>query len=68
MCQCIMFTAPVQVPVGAGVALANQYLGTGGICVALYGDGAANQVTDNPAYVAHSVFAVMYSVVVEILQ
>ncbi|KAA0201801.1 hypothetical protein HAZT_HAZT006471 [Hyalella azteca] len=31
------------VPVGAGVALANQYLGNGGICVALYGDGAANQ-------------------------
>ena len=33
-----------QVPVGAGVALANQYLGNGGICVSLYGDGAANQV------------------------
>lgn len=32
-----------QVPVGAGVALANQYLGNGGICVSLYGDGAANQ-------------------------
>ncbi|XP_066948286.1 probable pyruvate dehydrogenase E1 component subunit alpha, mitochondrial isoform X1 [Macrobrachium rosenbergii] len=32
-----------QVPVGAGVALANKYLENGGICVALYGDGAANQ-------------------------
>jgi len=32
-----------QVPVGAGVALANQYLGNGGICMAFYGDGAANQ-------------------------
>ncbi|KAK7069037.1 Pyruvate dehydrogenase E1 component subunit alpha, somatic form, mitochondrial [Halocaridina rubra] len=32
-----------QVPVGAGVALAQQYLGNGGLCIALYGDGAANQ-------------------------
>jgi len=32
-----------QVPVGAGVALANQYLGNGGICMSFYGDGAANQ-------------------------
>ncbi|KAG7159974.1 pyruvate dehydrogenase E1 component subunit alpha-like 2, partial [Homarus americanus] len=32
-----------QVPVGAGVALANKYLENGGINVALYGDGAANQ-------------------------
>ncbi|KAK3869518.1 hypothetical protein Pcinc_025181 [Petrolisthes cinctipes] len=32
-----------QVPVGAGVALANKYLDNNGICVALYGDGAANQ-------------------------
>jgi len=32
-----------QVPVGAGVALANQYLGNGGINMAFYGDGAANQ-------------------------
>ena len=28
---------------GAGVALAQKYLGSDGICVALYGDGAANQ-------------------------
>ncbi|KAK8734138.1 hypothetical protein OTU49_006036 [Cherax quadricarinatus] len=35
-----------QVPVGAGVALANKYLENGGICVALYGDGAANQRLD----------------------
>ncbi|XP_043928208.1 pyruvate dehydrogenase E1 component subunit alpha, mitochondrial-like [Protopterus annectens] len=32
-----------QVPLGAGVALACKYNGTGGICVVLYGDGAANQ-------------------------
>ncbi|XP_063852847.1 probable pyruvate dehydrogenase E1 component subunit alpha, mitochondrial isoform X1 [Scylla paramamosain] len=32
-----------QVPVGAGVALANKYLGRKAICVSLYGDGAANQ-------------------------
>lgn len=35
-----------QVPVGAGVALANKYLNNNGICVALYGDGAANQVRE----------------------
>ena len=32
-----------QVPLGAGIALAGQYLNNGTICVALYGDGAANQ-------------------------
>lgn len=32
-----------QVPLGAGVALASKYLGTGGVCFALYGDGASNQ-------------------------
>nr|AEE61815.1 unknown [Dendroctonus ponderosae] len=32
-----------QVPLGVGVALAAQYKGTDGVCVALYGDGAANQ-------------------------
>ncbi|VVC40022.1 Dehydrogenase, E1 component,Thiamin diphosphate-binding fold,Pyruvate dehydrogenase (acetyl-transferring) [Cinara cedri] len=32
-----------QVPLGAGVALAAKYLGTGGVCFALYGDGASNQ-------------------------
>ena len=30
-------------PLGAGIALAHQYRGNGQICVALYGDGAANQ-------------------------
>lgn len=32
-----------QVPLGAGIALANKYTGNGGTCFALYGDGAANQ-------------------------
>ena len=32
-----------QVPIGAGVALAHQYQGKKNVCVALYGDGAANQ-------------------------
>lgn len=32
-----------KVPLGAGVALACQYKGNGGMCLALYGDGAANQ-------------------------
>ncbi len=33
-----------QVPLGAGVALACKYMGKNELCVALYGDGAANQV------------------------
>nr|CAI5851545.1 unnamed protein product [Callosobruchus analis] len=32
-----------QVPLGAGIALALKYKGTDGVCIALYGDGAANQ-------------------------
>ncbi|SPP79020.1 pyruvate dehydrogenase E1 component subunit alpha, mitochondrial-like [Drosophila guanche] len=32
-----------QVPLGAGVALTSKYLQDGGVCLALYGDGAANQ-------------------------
>lgn len=32
-----------QVPLGAGIAFAAKYKGTDGVCVALYGDGAANQ-------------------------
>lgn len=32
-----------QVPLGVGIAFAQKYQGTDGICVALYGDGAANQ-------------------------
>ncbi|MCL4136538.1 UNVERIFIED_CONTAM: hypothetical protein GTU68_053554, partial [Idotea baltica] len=39
-----------QVPVGAGLALASKYLNTGGICIALYGDGAANQGQIYEAY------------------
>lgn len=32
-----------QVPLGAGIALAFKYRKTDNLCVALYGDGAANQ-------------------------
>ncbi|XP_023013052.1 probable pyruvate dehydrogenase E1 component subunit alpha, mitochondrial isoform X2 [Leptinotarsa decemlineata] len=32
-----------QVPLGVGIGLAAKYKGTDGVCVALYGDGAANQ-------------------------
>jgi len=32
-----------QVPLGAGLAFAHKYKGDGGVCFALYGDGAANQ-------------------------
>jgi pyruvate dehydrogenase E1 component alpha subunit len=32
-----------QVPLGAGVALAHKYKGDGGVCIAAFGDGAANQ-------------------------
>lgn len=38
-----LFTINLQVPLGAGVAFAAKYLGTGGVCFALYGDGASNQ-------------------------
>ncbi len=32
-----------QVPVGAGLAFANQYLGKNNVTICLYGDGASNQ-------------------------
>ena len=32
-----------QVPLGAGLAFAHQYRGDGGLCLAYFGDGAANQ-------------------------
>jgi len=32
-----------QVPLGAGIAFAHKYKDEGNICIALYGDGAANQ-------------------------
>lgn len=28
---------------GAGIAFAQKYMNTGGVCIALFGDGAANQ-------------------------
>nr|XP_029721054.1 pyruvate dehydrogenase E1 component subunit alpha type II, mitochondrial isoform X1 [Aedes albopictus] len=32
-----------QVPLGVGIAFAAKYKGTNGVCIAAYGDGAANQ-------------------------
>ncbi|XP_033192956.1 putative pyruvate dehydrogenase E1 component subunit alpha, mitochondrial isoform X1 [Bombus vancouverensis nearcticus] len=32
-----------QVPLGVGIAFANKYMNNGGVCITLYGDGAANQ-------------------------
>lgn len=32
-----------QVPLGAGLAFGHQYRGDGGVCLAYFGDGAANQ-------------------------
>ena len=34
-----------QVPLGAGIALACKYNGKDEVCLTLYGDGAANQVS-----------------------
>jgi len=31
------------VPLGVGIAFAQKYMNTGGVCLTLYGDGAANQ-------------------------
>jgi len=43
-----------QVPLGAGVAFACKYKNNGGMCLALYGDGAANQGQVFEAYnIAH---------------
>lgn len=39
-----------QVPVGAGIALANKYQDKGTVCVSLYGDGASNQGQNFEAY------------------
>jgi pyruvate dehydrogenase E1 component alpha subunit len=39
-----------QVPVGVGIGLANKYKENGGVSVALYGDGAANQGQVYEAY------------------
>lgn len=43
-----------QVPLGSGIALACKYKGNGGVCLALYGDGASNQGQVFEAYnIAH---------------
>ena len=39
-----------QIPLGAGVAFANKYLGNGKVNIALMGDGAANQGQVYEAY------------------
>jgi len=39
-----------QVPLGAGIAFASKYRGDGGVCFALYGDGAAQQGQVYEAY------------------
>jgi len=39
-----------QVPLGAGLAFAQKYSGNDGVCIALYGDGAANQGQAFEAY------------------
>ena len=39
----LWFFTLFQVPLGVGIAFAAKYSGTDGVCVALYGDGAANQ-------------------------
>lgn len=54
-----------QVPLGAGIALACKYFGKDEICLAMYGDGAANQVRilDNSftIFLRFSVFDILKS-------
>ncbi|XP_013171611.1 PREDICTED: probable pyruvate dehydrogenase E1 component subunit alpha, mitochondrial isoform X1 [Papilio xuthus] len=39
-----------QIPLGAGIAFAHKYRNDGGVCFAVYGDGAANQGQAFEAY------------------
>lgn len=39
-----------QIPLGAGLAFAQKYSGNDGVCISLYGDGAANQGQAFEAY------------------
>lgn len=39
-----------QIPLGAGLAFAQKYSGTDGVCLSLYGDGASNQGQAFEAY------------------
>lgn len=39
----MLLVTVVQIPLGAGIALAQKYKGTNNVTLALYGDGAANQ-------------------------
>ena len=43
MCVHVTFCIQLKVPLGAGIAFAHKYRENGHICLALYGDGAANQ-------------------------
>ena len=40
---CTLFYFSPQVPLGAGIAFAHRYKDEDSVCIALYGDGAANQ-------------------------
>ena len=45
-----------QAPLGTGLAFAHKYRNDGGVAMALYGDGAANQVrpiTRHTSHIAH---------------
>jgi len=46
-----------QVPLGAGIAWAHQYLGRKNVCFTLYGDGAANQ---GQVFEAYNMAALMH--------
>lgn len=47
-----------QVPVGAGIAFGHKFKGDGKVCIALYGDGAANQGQVFEAYNLAALFKV----------
>ena len=42
-CRGVVFALLNQVPLGAGIAMKLKYMKEQKVCVALYGDGAANQ-------------------------
>ena len=44
-CGSFLACPQYKVPLGAGIALACKYNGKDEVCLTLYGDGAANQVS-----------------------